>query len=151
MQDQRTFFAFSIHCGTLLLSGFPLPFLFLSSAFPLYFSFICNIVSTKGVGYYSSPPCRECVRYFPISANTPSRKCVYTQQNPRLLCNYQLHMWYGNWKLTFLVIMALGKFQGVIIPTTPMGWRMNIISLVGLGLWATWDKFPDKYHIFCAS
>ena len=35
------------------------------------------------------------------------------------------------WTLfTFLVIIALGKFHGVIIPTTPIGWRINIISLV---------------------
>jgi hypothetical protein len=39
--------------------------------------------------------------------------------------------------LTFLVIMALGKFQGVIMPTTPIGCRMKIISLLGVGLWAT--------------
>ncbi len=44
-------------------------------------------------------------------------------------------------QLTFLVIMALGQFQGVIMPTTPMGWRIKIISLEGVGLWATCIKY----------
>ena len=43
--------------------------------------------------------------------------------------------------------MALGKFQGVIMPTTPMGCRMKIISLVGVGLWATWQQ-KNILHLF---
>ena len=37
----------------------------------------------------------------------------------------------------FRVIMALGKFQGVIMAATPMGCLMNNISLLETGLAAT--------------
>ena len=56
-------------------------------------------------------------------------------------------MYLGKAAPSFLVIMALGKFHGVIMPTTPIGCLMNIICLELLTAGTTYSLGSNNVEI----
>ena len=64
---------------------------------------------------------------------SPAKLFLYTSAT---LASFQTKMIWLPYLHTFLVIIAAGKFQGVIMAATPTGWRIHTISfpLVGAGM-----------------
>ena len=58
--------------------------------------------------------------------------------------NYFKNFWSLFTQQTFLAIIAFGKFQGVIIPATPIGILIVTISFVLVELGIVWIKYQFK-------